>query len=280
IQHLVRTLDKETLKPFVKEVAVHQQTVPRFEDVGLDEAGLVDEQLEKWSTVKTWFLGDAFRESELDNLQERTNEQIRRITRVVQRLGERHHYFRSRKKEYLNLAQRFSELDTLSEAHRLSAAIFGVFHTKHLFSDQIPSDDGYSTVWNEQPVTYPTKPRIRNYREKTRPGAVVNQQKRKEQVKQAYLKEKETEEKALKKYMQEDVIRLSEINQIEPHIRKMLLAWVGKAMMKKNRTIKTEDGRNVKVLISTDKRVVLHAPDGEMDMLEIVFHFLENTSNT
>ncbi|HLQ70731.1 MAG TPA: TIGR02677 family protein [Bacillota bacterium] len=280
IQYLVRALEPENLKPFVKKVVVHQQNVPRFEDVGLDEADLSDEQMEKWTTLKTWFLGDAFRESELDNLQERTNEQIRRITRVVQRLGERHHYFRSRKKEYLNLAQRFSELDTLSEAHRLSAAIFGVFHTKHLFSDQIPSDDVYSSVWNEQPVTYPTKPRIRNYREKTRPGAVVNQQKRKEQVKQAYLKEKETEEKALKKYMQEDVIRLSEINQIEPHIRKMLLAWVGKAMMKKNRTFKTEHGRIVKVLISTDKRVVLHAPDGDMDMPEIVFHFLENTSTT
>src|SRR5699024_2925882 len=153
----------------------------------------------------------------------------------------------SRKKEYLNLAKRFSETDTLTEAHHLSAAIFGVFHTKHLFSDHIPSDDIYSSVWDEQPIAYPTKPRIRNYREKTRPGAVVNHRERKEQMKQVYLKEKEAEEKALKKYMQGDAIRLSEINQIEPHIRKMLLAWVGKAMMKKDRTFKTEYGRVVKV---------------------------------
>src|SRR5699024_9699142 len=73
IQYLVRALEPENLKPFVKKVVVHQQNVPRFEDVGLDEADLSDEQMEKWTTLKTWFLGDAFRESELDNLQERTN---------------------------------------------------------------------------------------------------------------------------------------------------------------------------------------------------------------
>ncbi|WP_077705446.1 TIGR02677 family protein [Virgibacillus dokdonensis] len=102
-QQLLRTIDKEKLYAFMQQVIVHQQHVPRFEDVTEDEA-LMEDMEGKWQTLTIWFLGDAYRESELDSLQTRTNEQIRRITRVVQRLGERRHYFRSRKKDYLHLA--------------------------------------------------------------------------------------------------------------------------------------------------------------------------------
>lgn len=53
--------------------------------------------------------------------------------------------------------------------------IFGVFHTCHLFSDRIPSDDIYTSIWDEQPIEHETKPRIPHYRETTRPGAIINQ---------------------------------------------------------------------------------------------------------
>lgn len=275
IQQLLRTVETDSLKPFAGQVVAHQQNVPRFEDVGLDEQEMLQEQLEKWITLKTWFLGDEYRESELDSLQDRTNEQIRRITRAVQRLGERHQYFRSRKKDYLHLAKWFDSLENMDQAHELSAVAFGIFHTRHLFSDHVPTDDIYTDVWDEKPIAHETKPRIRNYREKTRPGAMVSQKQKKEAMKQAYLREKLAEQEALEKYMQGNEIRLEELPKVEPHIRKMLLSWVGKAMAKKDLTFKTEHGRTVRVVLSKDRRVVLHAADGDMEMPAIVFQFLD-----
>src|SRR5690625_4243613 len=130
IQQLIQTIDQGKLQRFMKQVIVHQQKVPRFEDIALGEQELLEAEVDKWKSLSIWFLGSEHGESELEMLEVRTNEQIRRITRVVQRLGERHHHFRSRKKDYLHLAHWFDSLPNIKEAHELSSVVFGVFHTR------------------------------------------------------------------------------------------------------------------------------------------------------
>ncbi|MFD1037076.1 TIGR02677 family protein [Virgibacillus byunsanensis] len=279
IQQLLQTVDIPTLQPIIHQVITHQQQVPRFEDVGLDEKELISDQEEKWRSLSTWFLGNEHSESELDMLQMRTNEQIRRITRVVQRLGERHHYFRSRKKDYLHTAKWFDSLSDINEAHELSAVVFGVFHTRHLFSDHVPTDDIYTDVWDEKPITYETKPRIRNFREKTRPGAIVSQQEKKEEARQTHLLQKQMEQKTLEKYMSGNEIRLDQLPVVEAYVRKMLLGWIGKAMSRKDHTFKTEHGRTVKVHMSKEKQIQLHAEDGIMEMPDVTFEFLDEVKS-
>ncbi len=275
IQQLLQSVSTEQLKPFIQQIIIHQQQVPRFEDVGLDEKELIKNQEETWRSLYVWFIGNEQSESELDLLQIRTNEQIRRITRIVQRLGERHHYFRSRKKDYLHLAKWFDSLADIKEAHELSSVVFGVFHTRHLFSDHVPTDDIYTDVWEETPVEHETKPRVRNYREKTRPGAIISQQKRKEEARKEHLQNKQLEQKTLEKYMTGNTIKLEELPIVEPYVRKMLLSWVGKAMSKKDRKFKTEYGRLVKVTMNKDERVTLYGEDGDIEMPAVTFQFLD-----
>jgi uncharacterized protein (TIGR02677 family) len=275
IQELLTSIRTEQLKPLISEVIAHEKQIPRFAELGLTEAEQMEEHHGKWTSLKSWFLGDEHGESELDMLQVRTNEQIRRITRVVQRLGERHHYFRSRKKDYLHLAQWFDTLGNIGEAHELSAVVFGVFHTRHLFSDHVPTEDIYTDVWDEQPISHETKPRIRNYREKTRPGAVISQREKKEEIQRAYLRNKQQEQEALEKYMNGNEILMKELPKIETHVRKMLLNWISRAMSGKNRTFKTEHGRHVRMTLSEESRVILRAEDGTMEMPDVTFHFLD-----
>ena len=278
IQQILQAVDLSTLQPFIEQVIIHQQQVPRFEDISLDEKELVQVEQDKWKSLSIWFLGNEHGESELDMLQMRTNEQIRRITRVVQRLGERHHYFRSRKKDYLHLAKWFESLADVKAAHELSAVVFGVFHTRHLFSDHVPTDNIYTSIWEEKPMVHETNPRIRNYREKTRPGAIISQEKQKEATKREHLRNKQIEQETLEKYMQGNEIHLGELPIIEPYVRKMLLSWIGKAMMRKDRTFKTEHGRTVKVTMSRDERIILRAEDGELEMPKVTFKFVEEVN--
>ncbi|CDO03319.1 hypothetical protein BN988_01829 [Oceanobacillus picturae] len=279
IQQLLQSMGTSHLQPFLHQVILHQQQVPRFEDIAADEQELMTEQEEKWHSLTSWFLGNAHRESELDSLQTRTNEQIRRITRVVQRLGERHQYFRSRKKDFIHLAKWFDSLEDINQAHELSAVSFGVFHTRHMFSDHVPTDDIYTDTWEEQPIRHETKPRIRQYREKTRAGAIVSQQQKKEAAKEDYLRDKMAEEETLNAYMQGNEIKLGALPIIEKHVRKMLLSWIGKAMAKKDHTFKTEHGRTVHVMVSKQERIQLQAEDGVMEMPAVTFRFMDEVKN-
>lgn len=278
IQQLLKAIELTALHPLIEQVIIHRQQVPRFEHRKLDNLELIQAEEEKWKSISIWFLGNEHGESELDMLQIRTNEQIRRITRVVQRLGERHHYFRSRKKDYLHLAKWFDSLTDNKDAHELSSVVFGVFHTRHLFSDHVPTDDIYTDIWEEQPMEHETNPRIRNYREKTRPGAIISQEQQKKEIRHEHLRNKQLEQQTIEKYIQGNELHLDKLPVIEPYVRKMLLNWIGKAMMRKDRTFQTEHGRVVKVMMSTEKRIILRAEDGNMEMPNVTFKFMDGVN--
>lgn len=275
IQDLLIEISPSDLRKFFDQVILHSEQVFRIEnEANEDNEDTYKEYQEKWLSIKAWFLGTEHSESEYEMLQQRTNESIRRITRVVQRLGERHQNFRSRKKDYLHLARWFDSVESMQEAHELSSVVFGVFHTRHFHIDHIPTDDIYADIWDQEPMEHETKPIVRNYREKTRPGAVKSNQAKKEEMKRIHLEQKQHEKEMITQYIQGNEIRIEDLPVVEAQVRKLLLSWIGKAMARKDRTIKTELGTKVKVILS-DERVVLQAEDGKLEMPKAIFKFLD-----
>lgn len=277
IRQLLEAVPESSLTTdVIKKVSAHQLAVPRLNDIAYAEEDLILEQLGKWESLKTWFLGNDQRESEFELLQLRTNETIRRMTRIVQRLGERHHHFRSRKKDYLHLAEWFSSMESLEEAHELSSVVFGVMHTRHLYSNEPATDDIYSDIWDEEPVELTVKPRIRQYREKTRPGAVRSTALEKEAMMLQHLEEKQKERAVIETYMTNSLIRLDQLPVIEPYVRKLLLSWIGKSVSHPEGMVKTEYGQHVKVTLMSNEKIKLHSEDGVLTMPNATFHFTDN----
>ena len=101
---------------------------------------------------RQWFLGSSAGQSELEVLQWQTNEMIRRMTRYVQRIGERQQHFRSRKNDYLHLANWFTNCTTMDEAHKLSSVVFGAMTIQHLQLEEGTTDNLHSDTWEEDPV--------------------------------------------------------------------------------------------------------------------------------
>lgn len=279
IQDLLTAIPKQKRKIFFEQVIKHQEQVFRIEDKEQESTeDPVLEYEEKWQSIKAWFLGTDHGDSEYEMLQQRTNESIRRITRVVQRLGERHQNFRSRRRDYLHLMKWFDSLDSIEEAHELSSVAFGVFHTRHLHIDTIPTEDIYTDIWDQPSMEHETKPVVRSYREKTRPGAIISNQEKKEETKRLYLAEKKREQALISQYIKGGELRIEDLPVVETHVRKILLSWIGKAMIRKDRTIKTELGMSVKVNLSNE-RVLLQAKDGNMEMPKAIFTFLDKETN-
>jgi len=273
IQDVMLSLHREEMRVFFQKVSQHEESVFRFERLG-DQVDHVGELEATWFNVKAWFIGDDAGESQYENVLEQTNEAIRRMTRIIQRLGERSMLHRSRKEDYLHLAQWFSNLSSIEEAHKLSAIVFGLSHTKHLYSDHIPTDDIYTDVWDEAPMAHERIPRIRSYREKSRANAAEVHTDKKELTKVAYLRRRQYEQQIIEQYLDGHIIELEHLPVVQPFVRKLLLSWIGKAMAKADRMIKTEYGDVVKVELDRSRTIVLRAQDGQMEMPAVTLQFI------
>jgi uncharacterized protein (TIGR02677 family) len=273
IQQRLTELNREEMQPIYEAIIQHKLAIPRLEDTGLSKEEILEDHIELWHSLSQWFLGSPNHQSELDMLQLQTNEMIRRITRYVQRIGERHQNFRSRRKDYLHLAKWFTDIVEIKEAHKLSSVVFGALETRHLFHEGAPTEDIYSDVWDENPLEITIKPRTNRYREKTKPGAIKVNQAEKEAMRQLYLQKLEDEKQLIKKYMKQNRIQISELPVIETSIRKMLLTWIGKSMASKDQKVKTDFGMTVKVSLYKEKLVILHAEDGSLEMPDAELFF-------
>ena len=273
IQQTMKELSASEMQQFFNFVAAHEATIFRFETK--ESETFIKECHLTWENIKAWFLGDVHGNSQYQNVLNQTNEAIRRLTSIVQRLGERNRIGASRKDDYLHLASWFLRSDSIEEAHRLSSVVFGLSHTKHIYSDYIPTDDIYMESWVEPPMDYGRSYRDSTKRTATKASALIDRAVEKEKYRQYYLKEQEREQKIIESYRHEDRIIIEELPIVEPFMRKLFLSWIGKAMVSKDELIKTEYGDEIKVEIDKNRSVILKAKDGEMKMPATTFRFIK-----
>lgn len=276
IKTLLQGLSVEKLHPFFEQVWSHKEK-SRIEEIDSDEEEkALDDYHGKWQAVQSWFRGTSgYGISEYEMLLERTSEAIRKITQVVQRMGERHQNFKSRREDYLHLSKWFSELEEdMEEAHKLFAVAFGVSNSRHYLIDQNPTDDIFTDTWSFEPMIHVTKPMIRQYREKTKPMAVIDRTEKREEAREEFFEQKRLEEEWIRKYIKDQVIDLDKIGTVEPKIRQIFLSWVGKAMGQENKIIQSDFGVRIKVVIK-DGRIILRSKDGDLEMPNISFVLLE-----
>lgn len=228
----------------------------------------------EWDSLKTWFLGDGSRESDLIYLQNASNEAIRRLTRFAQRLGETHHSLRNRRMDYLHLAGMFARMDSIKEAHELSACVFGAFHTRHLWVEQPKQTDSYDLeVWDEPAAEVQIRPKIRAYHEKTRPNAVIDQSARKNAAREDYLRERASEEQLLSTLRKNDQIVLRNLPEVSSFMRKTLLSWIGKCMLNSKHQGKTETGQTITLTQVSQQAIFLRCEDGDLEMPDFILSF-------
>ena len=275
IELQLKEISDEDLNRYIEKIVEYQKRIPRLEEVAITTDELVVKWLDSWNSMKEWFLGIDGETSELHQLQEKTNETIRKLTRFAQRLGEKYQNLRSRKKDYLHLAAWFAELDSLEEAHKLSSAVFGVFHTKHIYAEEKATEDIYKDVWEEAPTVLTIKPKIRQYREKTKPSSLTDHKLEKEMVLNEYLNQKEAEEHQIFQYIQDHKIIFGNLPLIDKSVRKILLQWLTKALSTKNQTTKVEIGKRIKVRKINDELITLQSTDGELVMPNFEIQILE-----
>lgn len=274
IENLLERIPVALIERISHRLVDYYLSVPRLEEQPPKDK-LVQNYMLQWQGFKYWFLGREGRDSDLVFLQNATTETIRRITRFAQRLGERYQSYRSRRMDYLHLAQLFSGCPDLKEAHKLAACVFGVSHSAHLYAGVKETENIYADIWDEPPTVLTVKPRVRQYRPKTKTGAVDSHQQEKLELLEQYLRQKEEEQQLVNEIIQGDRVVLAELPKVDPYIRKTLLNWIGRCMTNDQLLGKTESGRQICLTLIDDGEIVLRCNDGNLYMPNYQIQFLD-----
>lgn len=273
IVETLQQVDAAEVSAACDRLADYELSIPRL-GKRVPKTVLVEKYNRQWRNLCIWFLGEEDRDSDLQLLRVRTHEAIRRVTRFVQRLGERHRQQRSRRHEYLHLAGRFAACATLAEAHILSASVFGLMRVRHFYAPVKDTEDIYAEVWDRPPVALTLTPRVRSYRFKTRPHAVIAKTEAKEAMLEEYLRQRAAEEAILASLAQKGSLHVGDLGAIEPHLRKTLLNWITRSLASSDRIALTETGRRFQ-LQQHPGRVTLICTDGQLQMPNYTLEFLE-----
>lgn len=279
IEEILKTMNKTTEENFLEKVYLGQKKRVRIDklDEEINEEEMKTRNKEKWENLKKWFIGSNIRASEVEKINEKTTEIIRKITRIANQIAEAKGNVSNKKAEYKKICELFSKTQDIEEAHKLSSVVFGMFNTRHIKGNFVRDTDSInSSLIEEKSNEYEVKPRIREYREKQSKTAIIDKTKEKQEQIERYFKQIEEERKELQKYIQNGKIEIKKLPTIKSSFRKTLLKWISKASQMANKEIVIEDGRKIKLIYpKNNERCVLNCEDGKMDMPAFELEFIE-----
>ncbi len=280
IEEKLKTLNEDTQKRFLEKVYLGQKKRVRIDklDEEIDEQELKDRNKDKWENIKKWFIGTNLRVSEVEKINEKTTEIIRKITRVANQIAEAKGNVSSKKAEYKKICEMFAKVENIGEAHKLSSLVFGMFNTRHMKGNYVRETDSInSSLLEESSNEYEVKPRIREYREKQSKVAIVDKTKEKQEQIEKYFKQLEEERRELEKYIKDGKIDIKSLPEIKSNFRKTLLKWISKAGQMQSHEIVIEDGRKIKLIYPQNKeRCILKCEDGDLEMPAFELEFIES----
>lgn len=275
IGHYIKKCTDENINEILDMVLSYEMSIPRMDmDTDRDEK-LIKERLKgRWQSIEEWFVSKNGKEAEAGKVFDITNDIVRKITRYATRISEMANAGANRREEYYKVAQMFNKCNNINEAHRLSAAVFGAESTLHLKAEiERETDSINSGVYEEKPYVAQITPRTRTYRDKVTRTGIIDRTKEKEAIRLAMIEKAERERKLLDSYIKNNRLDFSKLPVIEPYTRDIFLVWLSKALERKDRNSKTEDGRTYYIEERVGETCILECTDGIFTMPSYIICF-------
>ncbi len=274
IESELKNTNKDIMQNIFRKVVEYEMTIPRI-DVEINEEKIYENAVGRFKSIVEWFVGENGKESEAERLLDMTNESIRKITRYATQISEQFTMGANRKEEYRKLAEMFLQCEKLSDAHKLSAVVFGVEKPLHIKGELIRETDSVNSgVYEETSLKINIKPRIRTYGEKAQRSSIRDYSKEKERAKKEAMEKLLREREMVESYIIDGKITFEELPVIEAEARNILLRWLSKALEDKDSKGKTEDGQAFCITNrNEEKQCTVHCQDGDFEMPSFVLQF-------
>lgn len=230
----------------------------------------------KWNALKNWFITSESHPSESSQVMDITDEVIRKIIQNAALIVQLQNWGISRKDDYKKFIAMFLKCEDIAEAHKLAAHFFGIQHVQHYKTDGERSTDSInSSTYDEEPMEFILKPHTRSYQPRVDKTGFENKTMQKLAQKMQYLKQVEDDKKMVMKYIKNNKLDISDIDEcISENTRVTLLRWISIANTTDSKKGHTEYGQEFK-LIKTEKMCTLKCKDGDLVMPAYIFEFKE-----
>ena len=238
------------------------------------EPNIRENVMGKWDSLKRWFLDTPGRDCESRKVLKITNDVIRSIIQNAALIVQMQNWGISRKDDYQKFLQMFLKCESLEDAHRLSAHVFGVQKIQHFKMNYPREEDRInSSIYEEDPAEFQIKPHTRTYREKKDRRGFSDKSLEKLMQREAYLKSVKKQEETVMRYIKNKRITFSEIEEpVSEMTKNMFLQWIAMANMNSQKSGQTEFGQEYR-LLQEKGTCVLQCEDGDLTMPAYILEF-------
>ena len=272
----LRRLDEALVAEVLEQAVKAELDIPRpLSEQRTDlEPYIRDNIYGRWETLYRWFIPTAGYPSESSRVLDITNEIIQKIIQNAALIVQLQNWGISRKSDYIHYISMFQNCESLQDAHRLAAHVFGIQHLRHYkVNTERTTDSITSSTFEEPPVTYLLTPRIRTYRPRMEKNSYRSRELEKAERRVAYLRQIEKDRQMVNRYISGNRLTVADIKETVPEsVRTTLLRWISIANMSENKSGITEYGRSF-VLKKEEGSCLLRCEDGDLKMPAYVFEF-------
>lgn len=276
IEENLRAIDQDLLNRIFDKVIAYELAIPRVETEVSYE--MIEEKTRgRYQSIYSWFVSENGKENEAGKLFDATNEIIRRITRYAAQLSEKNALGANRREEYRKVAEMFMKCEDISEAHKMSAMVFGLERPIHLKGDRPRETESMNkSVYEESALEFVLKPRIRNYHERSRRSAIRENSREKEAARSRMIEQIKQDKKKIEGLEKDGRIDFAALPVIDARVREILLKWLSDALEDSDYSARTDDGRHYVLDMSEAKeKCVVHCEDGNFTMPKLAIVFQE-----
>lgn len=276
IAGMLRRIDAEQKEDMLERITASQLDIPRLANEKHEnlEEEIREDIRAKWKSLEHWFLVIDGQPSESSRILDVTNDIIDRIIQNAALIVRLQDYGLSRRGDYERWIGMFNDCESMEDAHKLSAFLFGAGSVRHYTVNESRSTDSISSSSaEEEPFVYTLSSHSRTYRPRVEREAYTSRDLFKQQKKQEYLERMEKCRQEAQKYIHDGKLVFNKIDGIvSSDLRGVMLKWIADANINASHTGRTEYGQRYH-LKKEEGNCVLHCEDGDLTMPCYVIEF-------
>lgn len=283
LQHHSKRIEQILLKaiPFMEngileKVVQSELDIPHafLEIQGNAEPSIRENVFGKWDSLKSWFIDTPEHECECKKVLKITNDVIRSIIQNAALIVQIQNWGISRKDDYRKFLELFLKCETMEDAQKLSAHVFGIQKIQHFKTIEPREADAINvSVYEERAAEFLLKPHTRTYHEKKDRSGFTDKSLEKMIQRENYLKKAKRQKEIMMRYMKDGQIDFEKISDIvEEDTRTIFLLWIMQANMNTKKIGRTEYGQEYR-LKRKNGFCVLKCEDGDLTMPKYILEF-------
>lgn len=267
IEGLLRGTPESAWGPFLTAVVAEELRLPSLDDLPTED-DLLELRREEWAIFRQWFIGTDFEASDVVFLERATKESIGRFVRYAMAIQEKQRVGVSRRRELDFLGKWFLSLESSEDAHRLGAAVFGLFKPRH-FQGEPPgtTDSADLSMWDELPIERELSSRSRIRRRGGGVEPIRNRSREQQKAREVFFEKKGREDALVQVWLKRGSFSMADLNGLSGEERRLLLGWISRCLLSKSRYFRTPDGYEVRLFAPDgSERAQVCFDDGELDL--------------